>query len=360
MKPWSKILALALSASVLAGFVLTINSIALAQPVPDAGPPKLKRENFPCPGCATILPSTYSTELPAPMLVLLHGDEGSVRVVVRLWEKALEKRGIILLALRCPKSLGCASSFWQWQGDFDWIAQQSQSIIKTHAVDRERVYLSGWSGGSTYMGMMEPKLSDIFAALNLNGGGAPPSGPDCGACKMPVYYFMGGKNPLIQLAERTRDHFQGCGHPLEWDFHPSLNHGGELRLLSAESTQTRILDWLLNQNRKKNKCGPDQKASGLESPPSPPAQASVPAPATSPPPPIVAPPSASRGGCGCAFVGVQYDAIPARLAPAMAFLLLLPRLKSRRRPHRLQIAPHNRGEGLGISQNSGSPRSLWA
>lgn len=216
------------------------------------------------------------------------------------------------------------------------------------------------------MGMMEPQLSDIFAALNLNGGGAPPSGPECGACKMPVYYFMGGKNPLIQLAERTRDHFQGCGHPLEWDFHPALDHGGELRLLSAESTQTRILDWLLNQNRKQNKCGPDQKISGLESAPSPPAQASGPAPATSHPPPekasppIVAPPSASRGGCACAFVGTQCDAMPARLAPAMGFWLLLLRIKSRRRPHRPQIAPHNRREGLGTSQNSGSPRSLWA
>lgn len=298
------------------------NPAALADPQAISSDKPTKRDNWPCPGCVAILPPIKSAELKPPMLVLIHGDEGSVRVVLQVWQKPLEKRGIILLALRCPKALGCAGSYWQWAGEFDWIAEQTEAVLAEYPADRDRVYLSGWSGGSTYIGMMEPKLPEIFAAININGGGAPPGISSCAPRKVPVYYFMGGKNPLIELAERARDHFRSCGHPLEWDFHSELNHAGELRVLSSEAQTTRILDWLLAQKRMnaENNVPPapppsEMPSHSVELPKTPPAVNS----SGMIPKSVVKPPPSGRG-CGCG-VPAQSDAMD-RASIIIAVLVL--------------------------------------
>lgn len=338
--------------------VFFVHSIVFSAAAQQISLPAGKRKDFPCPGCTAIIPAGNSPQLAQPMFVVLHGDEGSLRVVLQLWEKPLEQRNIILLALRCPKALGCVSSYWQWGGDFDWIVQQSEAVMKAYSVDRDRVYLSGWSGGSTYIGMNEPKWGDLFAAININAGGSPPvSGLDCAPCKTPVYYFMGGKNPLIELAESTRNSIQRCGHRLEWDFHPGLNHGGELRLLSSEATKNRILDWLLTQRRSNNGCGasatPPLPALLPSAEPS--ASSSLSASSAPLPNPSNAGPPASafvpaRGGCACswisAFISTESHAMDFLLGAALLSFVF--RVSARRAPHRLQSAAHNRGEGPGI------------
>lgn len=209
------------------------------------------QRDWPCSGCITVVPPSYSPERPAPLMVALHGDGASTDLVVRMWREPLERRGYLLLALRCPRELGCENSFWRWHGDPAWIMAKVDAVEAAYSIDPSRVYLSGWSGGSTYMGLSAPLLSPRFAAINLNGGGVPPPSGECGTCKPPVYYFAGSRNPMISLVRNTADHFKRCGHEVVWDLGQDLDHPGELQAIFAGPVAERVVAWL---DTKRNTC----------------------------------------------------------------------------------------------------------
>jgi predicted esterase len=269
------------------------------------------RRDFPCSGCITIAPPSYSPDKPAPLLVLLHGDEGTTSLVLRAWKAPLERRGYLLLALRCPKNLGCEKSYWRWGGDPAWIVAQVDAVASAFNVDRGRVYLSGWSGGSTYLTLSSPLLSPRFAAINVNGGGAPPRSPSCAPCKAPVYYFMGGQNPYLSSAEAARDHFKQCGQEVVWDFAPRLDHTGEFGALAGPVAE-RVLDWL---ETKRSAClnndAPQKTQNSAELPVNTPAVRAD----SLTPEPRSAPPS-----CGCRQSPSQPFTGPALLAVALGAL----------------------------------------
>jgi len=198
-----------------------------------------------------LVPPSYSPERPAPLMVALHGDGASTDLIVRMWKEPLERRGYLLLALRCPRDLGCENSFWRWHGDPAWIMAKVDAVEAAYSIDPARVYLSGWSGGSTYMGLSAPLLSPRFAAINLNGGGVPPPSGACGQCKPPVYYFVGSKNPMLSLVKATADHFKRCGHELVWDLGMDMDHPGELQAIFAGPVAERVVAWL---DTKRNAC----------------------------------------------------------------------------------------------------------
>lgn len=224
---------------------------AAADPANSVDSSPVGRRHWPCPGCITFVPSSYTPDKPAPLMVALHGDGASTDLVVRMWKAPLERRGYILLALRCPRELGCDNSFWRWHGNPAWIMAQVDAVEAAYSIDPSRIYLSGWSGGSTYMGLSAPLLSPRFAAINLNGGGVPPPSSMCSACKPPVYYFVGGKNPMISFVEGTRDYFKRCGHEVVWDVEPNLDHPGELQAIFAGPVAERVVAWL---DTKRNTC----------------------------------------------------------------------------------------------------------
>jgi poly(3-hydroxybutyrate) depolymerase len=65
----------------------------------------------PCPGCFASLPSSDS---PAPLLVLLHGDFESASAIYAKWRTLAEAGGIAVFAPACPESEGCRRSWWRW------------------------------------------------------------------------------------------------------------------------------------------------------------------------------------------------------------------------------------------------------
>jgi predicted esterase len=237
--------ALALLASILPA------SRAAAQALNGASRAPGAQRDWPCPGCIMVVPPSYSPNRPAPLMVALHGDGASTDLVVRMWKEPLERRGYLLLALRCPRELGCENSFWRWHGDPAWITAKLDAVEAAYSIDRARVYLSGWSGGSTYLGLSAPLLSPRFAAISLNGGGVPPPSGMCGACKPPVYYFAGSKNPMISLVRSTADYFKRCGHEVVWDLGSDLDHPGELQAIFAGPVAERVVAWL---DTKRNTC----------------------------------------------------------------------------------------------------------
>lgn len=307
------------------------------------------RIGWPCPGCVTVVPPSYSPDAPTPLFVALHGDEGSTRVVLKVWKASVEKRGYILLALLCPKEKGCAGSYWRWAGDPTFMDPALDAVEAAYNVDRSRVYLSGWSGGSTYMGLEAPSLSPRFAALNLNAGGIPPEGTsECAPCKAPVYYFMGGRNPFAHLAQATRDYYKRCGHDVEWDFAKDLDHPGELLALSKATRQEKILAWF---DDKRNQCASTAATADAGAPPAltdagsgaPPPELNANTGGAHPPPSEPPPAASARSGgqvqgaasspgCGCRGASTSgADTLPGGALSLVAALVARVFMGNRRR-----------------------------
>jgi predicted esterase len=254
--------------------------------------PKPLRD-VPCQGCLLQLPAGESRE-PTPLLVLLHGDEGNPSTVFPRWSRAAEARGYALLALQCPRALGCTQgSWWRWDGDPAWISAQVAAVAERTPLDRRRIFLSGWSGGASYLARVALQLQG-FTGLHLHGGGLAPRGEVCPRCPLPTYFLVGDRNPLHELAVEARDGIARCGGALEWSLLPGKDHAGELAALDSKRASV-ILQWLeLHAHRLR--CDELPSAPSAEPPPVEP-----PAPSAEPPAPIARPPRAR--GCGCDAVG---------------------------------------------------------
>ena len=196
----------------------------------------------PCKGCLASVPTTADAG-PTPLLVLLHGDSGHApKQLVDAWERATAARGIALLALACPRELGCEGSFWRWNGDPAWLGAQVRALDARVPIDPRRVWLLGWSGGASYLGYRLPELGEGFAAVVFHGGGIPPASSTCAARPLPSYFLVGDKNPLHGLAVRLRDEATRCAHDVTWDLLPGADHAGEWNARATHAAAT--LAWL--------------------------------------------------------------------------------------------------------------------
>jgi predicted esterase len=209
----------------------------------------------PAPLCAGCLLEAAARPGPTPLVVLLHGDGESAPARAAMWRRWLRPRGFALLSLACPVALGCKGSFWRWDGDPAWLDAQVEAAARRLSIDRERVFLIGWSGGASYMGWRVHALSRSFAALVFHGGGmAPPRGDDgrpaqCGSPPRPALFLVGDKNPLHHLAQSLRKALAACQHEVAWRLLPGADHDGERAALSDPKKVTEVLDWLQSHPR---------------------------------------------------------------------------------------------------------------
>lgn len=232
---------------VLRGLGLVASLLLPSTAFADA-PARTPVTDVPCTGCrAAFTPSPD----PVPLLVVLHGDGGpGPPALLAAWEKAAAKRGLAVLALKCPADRGCKGSWWQWNGEPAWIAQQIDAFEKKgHAVDRRRMYLAGWSGGASYVGMRAPAFQQMFAAIVYHGGGVA-SGEPCApksASPAPAYFLVGDANPLHHLAVRLEKENEQCGIDVTWKLLPGADHAAEWKALASHADA--ITDWMLKQKR---------------------------------------------------------------------------------------------------------------
>ena len=319
-------------------------------------------EGWPCAGCETVIPAPpaprdagppaeesgrdaeASGPAPRPLLVALHGDGGGVRPLVRAWKAAAAAAGVILLAPRCPRELGCtAGSWWQWLDtaghDPAWLGAQIDAVAARFAVDPRRVFATGYSGGATYLGWYAPAHPLRFAAVAHVAGGAAYR-PACPACKVPVLFVLGAADPMIGPYTRPlRDWYEGCGgHEILWETLPGVTHESILQVLEAGRAR-QILTWLLARPAA---C---EETTTLDAGPAPPsvpavtealdAGAAVPAP---PPHAGSAPPRVPPAGAGCACGSSGSSAPPAPVGGSLV-LALASALRRRRAVGREVLAP---------------------
>ena len=295
----------------------------------DAG--AARREHGPCSECLASLPAGTD---PRPLLVLLHGDGESAASILALWERAAAPRGIVVFAPACPRSEGCTGqSWWKWDGDPSWLLRQIDALAQLRAIDRERMWLAGWSGGGTYIGWNTQELERTFAALVIHGGGVRPKDPRCSEPKAAVYFLGGNGNPYHYLAEELHDYYVRCAHDdTTWTVVKGADHGGEREALV--SRREAILDWLVPKRRALRvnadplDAGSSDGASDASLSPFEPG--SSPAP---PPPPAAPQPPASRSSCRCLSAGAASVGDESPMA-ASALLVALLATAARRRSGR--------------------------
>jgi poly(3-hydroxybutyrate) depolymerase len=213
--------------------VLAWTAVAHAGPTP------------PCKQCVLEVPAKQDGDL--PLLVVLHGDRERATITASRWRAAAKQRGWALLSLQCPVDQGCKDSWWRWNGDPSWITDQVAAVAKTTQIDPARIYLVGWSGGATYIGMHAPVWTSTFAAVVFHGGGHEPHA-DCPASALPAYFLVGDQNPLHYLMKDLRTWFDGCHEDIVWDLVRGGDHDKEDRALDRKKALA-ILDWLAERAR---------------------------------------------------------------------------------------------------------------
>ncbi len=194
----------------------------------------------PCRGCVLDAPDGKHA---VPLVVVLHGDREHASAAAARWRAAVKKRGWALLAIECPADRGCKQSWWQWNGEPQYVLDQIDAV---HGIDPQRVYLVGWSGGASYIGYRAQAWHDRIAAVVFHGGGMAPAADDC--TQLPAYFLVGDKNPLYRLAVDLRVYFDRCEHDVVWDLVEGADHGKEEAALTAKKAGA-ILDWLGERQR---------------------------------------------------------------------------------------------------------------
>lgn len=196
------------------------------------------RTHFPCTGCLFDTPTEYSHDSPTPLLITLHGDEGHPASIHRVYNEQPgfgKKAGFIVASLKCPKSLNCDQtasvapgsvkanySWWLWQRfipehDPSWINRQVDKIERQYNIDLSRVYLAGFSGGTTYISTWGVDNSNRYAGMILSAGGGlkEVETKACDQqCPLAVVISTGLDDFLHPNAKASRDFAQRCGHEL--------------------------------------------------------------------------------------------------------------------------------------------------
>lgn len=201
----------------------------------------------PCAGCEVVVPATGRGAL--PLLVVLHGDHEDAGDAADRWARIARARGWAVLALTCPRTDGCDGGRWyRWAATPAWIHAQVDALVAQLPVDPARIFLAGWSGGASAIGMHSRAWPSRFAAVVIHGGGQPPRDRACPTSPLPAYLLVGDRNPAHPAAQRLRAYYEACGIPHVWELLPGADHAGEDAALDDART-TRILDWLLDHPR---------------------------------------------------------------------------------------------------------------
>ncbi len=205
----------------------------------------------PCAKCTLDVPANERG--PVPLLVAMHGNHEDGADASKRWKDSALARGWAVLGLHCPRDQGCADGKWyKWSSTPAWVKQQVTEVVTKMPVDQTRLFLAGWSGGATAIGMHAQKWDRTFAAVVFHGGGQPPSiNRDECPRSLPAYFLVGDANPAHPAAKRLRDYYQGCEAEHVWDLMPGANHKMEDDALDT-SKANRILDWLEAHKRQPN------------------------------------------------------------------------------------------------------------
>lgn len=184
----------------------------------DAG--KIERREFTSDGKRRAyylyLPPGLSKDVPAPLVVTLHGSGMDGRRLVVEWKKLAAKENFIVAGPDARNSGG-----WAVPDDGpEFLRDLVEELKQSTPVDPRRVYLFGWSAGANFALQMSLYESEYFAATAIFGGALLPARYpmiDEAARKIPISLTVGTSDPYYPLREvrATRDALKSHGFTVE-------------------------------------------------------------------------------------------------------------------------------------------------
>jgi predicted peptidase len=123
-----------------------------------------------------------------------------------------------------------------------------EAVSNEHRVDKDRIYLTGWSMGGYGTWDLISRRPELFAAaMPLSGGGDPTQAEKL--AKLPIWAFHGDVDPLAPVA-RSRDMIAAikkAGGEPKYTEYKGVSHDVWTRTYKNEE----VLDWLFQQKKGK-------------------------------------------------------------------------------------------------------------
>lgn len=218
-----------------------------------------------------LLPENYDPNQTYPLVLFLHGggergDDNEKHLVhgVKTFLKTENRTKFpcIVIAPQCP-----ADSYWasakfertKYPIDFDFnyeypitkgldlVIQLTRSIIKTKAVDKKRVYITGLSMGG--MGTFEAMYRSprLFAAAVAVCGGADVAAYQKKHAKRPFWLFHGDVDGVVEVkhSRAMNSKLKSLGADVRYTEYVGINHNSWEKAYE----EGELLPWLFAQKR---------------------------------------------------------------------------------------------------------------
>jgi poly(3-hydroxybutyrate) depolymerase len=156
-----------------------------------------------------------------------------------LWEIFAAREGIILVA---PNALH--NDAWHLKDDSpDFLHAIVNDVQSRYAVDRQRLYVFGQSGGAVYALTLAMLESQYFAAVAVHAGGwrspAEYKVMQFARRKIPLKIIVGDRDEYFSTisVRSTEDGLKAAGFPIELEVVPGQHHGfiAEIAAATEES-----------------------------------------------------------------------------------------------------------------------------
>jgi phospholipase/carboxylesterase len=121
------------------------------------------------PGGTLYVPPTYDARAPAPLLVWLHGAGGTGVVSVQLAALA-DEFGFVVLAPDAREWTWDAI-LGEWGPDVTFVQRAMAHTRERYAIDRERIWLGGFSDGASYALALGISYGNVFRKVYAGAPG---------------------------------------------------------------------------------------------------------------------------------------------------------------------------------------------
>jgi poly(3-hydroxybutyrate) depolymerase len=207
--------------------VLLLCSLLLAAPA--SAKDKIKKSDFKFGGkWRTYYSYVPDKEGPLPLVVLLHGSGRNGGIMASEWKRLASTENFIFVA---PNSYDPA--VWQFQKDGpDFIRAIVELVRAEHAVDDNRIYLFGHSGGAVYALALAVIDSEYFAATAVHAGALSPdrfSSVASAKRRMPIAIWVGDHDIFfpVDVVKMTKEVFESNGFHVELSILTNEGHNYE-------------------------------------------------------------------------------------------------------------------------------------
>lgn len=147
------------------------------------------------------IPDDYRGDEKFPLIIYLAGNSGPAIEGVQLGSPAFERTGYLVVY---PNSWGG----WWRSGTETMVDSLVSEVMRTYAVDPERIYISGLSNGGTgtfdYVSLWPQRFSAAVIAMGAGLFGFTEAGGDrpfvSNATHLPLLFLHGKKDPVIPVS----------------------------------------------------------------------------------------------------------------------------------------------------------------